>query len=1174
VGTLYRAFAAGSPSPLAELPIQFADYAHWQRQWLRGEVLETQLAYWREVLRGVAPLLEVPADRPRPAVQSGRGAEVAIRLPEATAEAVAALARRLSASPFMVVLAAFQLLLGHYAGSDDVVVGAPIAGRQRIETERLIGFFVNLLALRARWGAGSTVRELVTQVRDRTLGAHVHQDLPFERLVEELRLPRDLAYEPLVQAVLSLDVRRPLAAVPGWAVSSLAPEVYAAKFDLHLALESEDGRLSGALGYSRDLFDGTSMRRLLSHFETLLGEVVADPERPLAALGMLQPAERHQLLGEWNDRAAGFATARPVHALVEAAALASPEAIALVHAGETLSYGELVARSRRLARLLRARGVGPEVAVAVCAERSLAWAVGLLAILEAGGAYVPLDPALPAERLAYMLRDCAAPVVLTERRLAARLPAVGAVPLLLDGGWEAAAGEADGLLAAAPVEVTASHLAYVIYTSGSTGRPKGVEVTHGSLLHLIAWHLAAHAVSAADRATQLAGVGFDAAVWELWPYLACGASVYLAAPETTASPELLRNWLVASGITVSFLPTPLAEMVITLPWPATARLRRLLTGGDRLHAGPPAGLPFALFNHYGPTESTVVASWCAVEPAAGSGAAEGLPPIGRPVDDSGLYVLDAGGGVLPLGAAGELFIGGAGVARGYRGAAVATAERFVPDPFARRPGSRLYRTGDRVRYRPDGSLEFLGRLDDQVKIRGFRIELGEIEGTLAAHPAVREAAVAVRETGGDRRLVAFWVASAEVGATAQELRVFLRDRLPEYMVPVGFQRLPALPLTTNGKIDRRALPAGEGDTAAQEAAGAAPRDLLELQLAQLWQEMLGVQAVSVRDSFFDLGGHSLLAVRLIAAIERRYGRQLPLSALFQAPTVEALAALLRDQGGSAPASSLVPLRPGGPLPPLSLVHPVGGHVFAYLPLARRLGAERPLYGFQSHGALPDRAPDATIEAMAERYLDELVAAEPAGPYHLAGWSIGGFVALEMACRLRAAGRRVGLLALLDTNLGVAGSVAPADEADLMTTFVLDRGLPEEQAAACAKELRRAAPADRLARMRALLLREALVPPDLELATLHRLFALFGANFAAARAYRPRFFAGRIDLFAARESLGAQPRPGAGWSRLAAEVAVHSVPGGHFTMLQEPQVQDVAERLASCLAGHGEPESEG
>jgi amino acid adenylation domain-containing protein len=1001
----------------------------------------------------------------------------------------------------------------------------------------------------------------------------VHQDLPFERLVEELRVPRDLAYEPLVQVVFSLDTRSPVAAVPGWAVTALAPEVYAAKFDLHLALESENGRLSGTLGYSRDLFDGTSMRRLLDHFQTLLGDLIADPERPLGALGTLQPAERHQLLGEWNDTAVGFATERPIHALVEAIALASPEAIALVYAGERLTYGELVVRSRRLARLLRARGIGPEVAVAVCAERSIARTVGLLAVLEAGGAYVPLDPELPAERLAYMLRDCAAPVVLTERRLAGRLPTAGAAPLLLDGDWEAVGGEAEGLFPLAPVEVTASHLAYIIYTSGSTGRPKGVEVTHGSLLHLIAWHLAAHEVSAADRATQLAGLGFDAAVWELWPYLACGASVYMAAPETMASPELLRDWLVASGITVSFLPTPLAEIVITLPWPAKAPLRRLLTGGDRLHAGPPAGLPFALYNHYGPTESTVVASWCVVAPAAGSGSVEGLPPIGRPVDDSGLYVLDADGGVLPLGAAGELFIGGAGVARGYREDAAATAERFLPDPFARRPGSRFYRTGDRVRYRPDGNLEFLGRLDDQVKIRGFRIELGEIEGTLATHPAVREAAVAVRQTGGDRRLVAFWAASAEVGATAQELRAFLRDRLPEYMVPATFQRLPALPLTANGKVDRRALPAaGEGDPALKEAAGAAPRDLLELHLVQLWQEMLGVQAVSVRDSFFDLGGHSLLAVRLIAAIERRYGRQLPLSALFQAPTVEALAALLRDQGDSAPASSLVSLRPGGPRPPLSLVHPVGGHVFAYLPLARRLGAERPLFGFQSYGALPDRAPDTTIEAMAQRYLDELVAVQPAGPYHLAGWSIGGFVALEMACRLEAAGRRVGLLALLDTSLAVAGS-APADDADLMTTFVLDRGLPQEQAAACTRELRQSAPVDRLARMRAILLREALVPPDLELATLHQLFALFGANFAAGRAYRPRFFAGKIDLFAARESLETPSRSAAGWSKLAAEVAVHPMPGGHFTMLQEPHVQRVAERLASCLAGPGEPESE-
>jgi amino acid adenylation domain-containing protein len=961
LAALYAAFAApgsaggppGASAGLAELPIQYADFAAWQRRYLRWEEpaapLAGQLAFWCERLAGAPAALELPIEWQRPAVQSHRGAVCRRRLP---GELVARLRAgyRDGVTAYVQLLAAFAALLARHGGGEDLLIGSPVANRNRVEIEGLIGFFVNTLVMRLDLAGDPSWRTLLGRARDTAFSAFAHQDLPFETLVEELRPERDLSRMPLVQVLLALQNAQPhhggerAAGLRGLRMAPFAVDAGTAKFDLALVVEEcEAGSGAAASGwelaleYATDLFSGAAAAQLLARLVRLLSAAVAAPEAPISALPLLAEAERHQVSVEWNDSAlaAGGAPAAGgalVQERFRAWAERAPEAVAVVQGGREVRYGELRARAEGLARALRRRGVGPEVAVAVCAERSVEMVLGALATLLAGGAYVPLDPGQPRERLEWMVGDCGAPVVLAQERFTAALSRSGAEVLALEGDWEKAAGPPAGERSGR------QNLAYVIYTSGSTGRPKGVEVRHAALSNLVDWHCAVYGVDGSSRGTLVAGVGFDAAVWELWPYLAQGARVEVAEAETVASAERLRDWLVAGGATVSFLPTPLAEAVLELPWPVGSRLQWLLTGGDRLHRACPRESSFALINHYGPTEGAVVASR---ERVAGSLAAGVPPPIGRPIANVKLYVVDGSGRLVPAGVAGELWLGGAGLARGYRGRAALTAERFVPDPFGESPGGRLYRTGDRVRWLRDGRLEFLGRLDHQVKIRGLRIELGEIETVLREHPRIGQAVVVLREDGpGERRLVAYLTdapaaappagGTGEAGEpwTAAELRRHLRRRLPEFMVPRSFVTLTALPLTASGKVDRRALPAPAPDAHGGGAGTrVAPRTPLEELLAGIWSEVLGGVEVGVEDNFFDLGGHSLLATQMTSRLRSSLGFELPLRALFEAPTIAALAALMesagyaaagapREQGGAATAPGLPPItcRPGGRAP--------------------------------------------------------------------------------------------------------------------------------------------------------------------------------------------------------------------------------------------------------------------
>ncbi len=876
VAALYEAYRKGEESPLAELAVQYGDYAVWQREWLQTEVLAGQLGYWREQLAGAPSLLELPTDGPRPAVQSFRGAAARHRLSSELHSGLQQFSRKQQATLFMTLLAGWQTLLYRYSGQTEIVVGTPIANRTRVETEELIGFFVNMLPLRAHLEPEQTFAELLAQVRERTLGAYQHQDVPFERLVEELGVGRSLSHAPVFQVMLALqNAPRPELQLSGLQLQAEGIEAETARYDLTLEAEEDEGGLSLRLEYNADLFTAATAARLLNHFEQLLKEVVASEGREtVAELELLSATERDQLVQEFNDTIVAYDTSTNIVALIEQQAAETPAALAVSDGAVELSYRELNERANRLAQILQELSVGPEQTVGVLLGRTPGMIISQLAAMKAGGAYLPLDHEYPAERLRYMLTDANVKVLITHKHLREALGELP-VPVLL---WD----ELDWTIEGnrnLNTSILPENIAYVIYTSGSTGRPKGVQVTHRGLLNLVQWHVDVCEVTAADRASHVAGLGFDASMVEVWPYLTAGGSVHLVAEEKRIEPAELQAWFLERQITVAFLPTPLTEIAVGLDWPVYAPLRVLISGGDQLRQPPPANLPFVILNDYGPTENTCVSTAQFVPSVEYT---QLKPGIGRAITGTQAYVLDSYGQLAPRGVSGELYVGGASLARGYLGRAALTAERFVPDQFSGVAGARLYRTGDRVRWRESGELEFLGRLDQQVKVRGHRIELGEIEKVLQQQPGISEAVVQAVGAESEKRLVAYVVGAVE----KEQLRTALRKQLPEYMIPAQFVTLESLPLTANGKLDRAALPEPE---ALVSASGRGPKDPLEELLVRLWAEVLGRETVGVEENFFELGGHSLLATQVVSRIQETFRVTLPVRALFEAPTVETLA---------------------------------------------------------------------------------------------------------------------------------------------------------------------------------------------------------------------------------------------------------------------------------------------
>ena len=1167
---LYNDLAAGRSLSLPPLPIQYADYAHWQREHLRGAELQRQLDYWRETLRGAPDRLQLPTDYSRPAVQQYRGQVLSFRLPADLVSRLKEIGEHTGASLFMVLLSAFAALLSRYSGQGELVIGSPVANRSRREIENLIGFFVNTIALRIQVDPDASFRELLEQTRATALGAYAHQEISFEQLVEELKPERNLSHSPIFQVLFSLQSSPPsMPELDGLHVSSLDVESSVSKYDLTLMFDEREGALMGAFEYNRDLFAPETIERLLGHLQVLLEAIVADPKQRLARIPLLTKKECRQVLGEWNATAQALPAAPTIHAWIAAQAARTPASIAVECAEEQLSFADLDSRANGLAHYLRQRGAGPDLLIGVCLSRSPNMLVALLAILKSGAAYVPLDPAFPAERLAYIAEDAGISLVVTSSELCDKVPSVATLPVLLDVEAEAISAQDTSAL----VEVaTADSLAYAIYTSGSTGRPKGVLIEHRAAVNFLDSMRRAPGLEADDVLLAVTTISFDIAVLELYLPLVVGARILLA-DDATARDGLALSVLLGRASCLQATPATW-RLLLAAGWqgPSAADGLKALCGGEALPADLAQrllGCGVELWNMYGPTETTVWSAIQQIETEMVSGASL---PIGRPIANTTIYILDAADRPVPVGVVGELCIGGYGLARGYHRRPQLTAEKFVDIDLGLGARERLYRTGDRARYRADGMIECLGRMDQQVKVRGFRIELGEIEHALGQLPAIDACAVVVDQPDLEAaRLVAFYTIKDEVAVDA--LRQSLRQLLPEYMVPALFVELAHMPLTPNGKIDRLALQIP--DTAASVSRGTTfSRDPLELQLVELWEETLGRRGIGVRDNFFDLGGHSLVAVRLMARIAQQFERHLPLAALFQGGTIEEQANLLRAGEDETVWSSLVPVRRSGDKTPLFCVAGAGGNVVYFHDLVRALDQERPFYALQPPGLDGRSEPLDGVKDLAAHYIEHIRAVQPHGPYLLAGHSFGGTVAFEMAHQLVRSGESVEALLLLDTAAPHFQQPTGEDwdEARWLAQVAdIASHLYGVQLEVEYQTLLALTAEEQLVHLHRQLVGAGVLPPASELAHFRGFIDVYKANLRATYTAPAERLGGRVILFRSRDvqpdQLVAETAAAGraelmlGWKDYLKEPAtIHTVDGDHLTMMRSPQVQSLAAAI--------------
>ena len=1153
--------------------------------WLQQQDMSAAQAFWREALRGFSaptPLSVVRASGKRDEALAASSAELGRRLSAATTTALLETARAHGLTLNTLVQGAWALLLSRYSGEEDVVFGATVSGRSAdlAGIDAMVGIFINTLPVRVLLPEDMPVLSWLKQLQHRQAEPLRYEFSPLTLVqrCSEIARNEDLFSSLLVVENYPVDPTLRQGNSP--LVITDVRAVEQTNYPLTIVVVPDRELFVRAL-YATDLLDEATVSRLLGHFETLLEGITTSPEERIGDLSLLTTPERQQLLTEWNNTGVNDPVERSVHALFEGHAARAPEAVAVVFDGQRLTYRELNERANRLAHHLRALGVGPEVLVGLCVERSVEMVVGLLGILKAGGAYVPLDPAYPSQRLAFMVSDAGMPVLVTQQALLSQLPEHGARVVCLDTDGEAIGRESSANPASG---VEPHHLAYVIYTSGSTGAPKGVLVEHGHVMRLLHATEAWFQFDARDVWTLFHSYAFDFSVWELWGALAYGGRLVVVPFDVSRSPEAFHHLLVQEGVTVlNQTPSAFRQLVaadVSSPEGTKLSLRYVIFGGEALDL--PSLRPWferhgdqhpVLVNMYGITETTVHVTYRPLCLADLDGGA--VSPIGCPIPDLQVHLLDRHGQLVPIGVAGELCVGGAGVARGYLNRPELTVERFVPDTFGGAPGARLYKAGDLARRLPDGTLEYLGRIDQQVKIRGFRIELGEVEAALGRHPEVREAVVLAREdVPGDKRLVAYLVARDTLVPSSAELRGFLQQSLPDYMIPAAFVPMEAMPLPANGKLDRRALPARDGTSIDRTGSFIGPRDKFEFAIAQIWEELLKVEPVGVRDDFFALGGHSLLAVQLMACIRERVGQALPLSVLFQNATVEALAQQLREDASPRAWSPLVQIQPGGPRRPVFLVHPGGGTVFCYAALARHLGREWPIYGLQARGTEGDPTPLDRIEEMAAFYIEALRSVQPEGPYALGGWSFGGLVAFEMAQQLKEAGHEVALLALLDMSVPRA---LPYESWDDVAILVDMAGVPNTEVS---HDMLRSLSRDELLRYFLDLAHERnLVPPGFDLPQLERWVRVYRSHHEATWRYKPRPYPGPITVFRARvasllaasQGVHVEREPDLGWGGLSPRpIEVHEVPGDHESLVSEPHVVTLAERLRQCLLEAEQP----
>ncbi|MCC5666148.1 amino acid adenylation domain-containing protein [Nostoc sp. CHAB 5784] len=879
---LYEAFSTGKTSPLPELPIQYADFAIWQRQWLQGELQKTQLDYWKQQLAGAATLA-LPTDRPRPPVQSFQGAVASFELSASLTDMLRDLSNAEGVTLFMTMLAAFQALLHRYTEQEDICVGSPIANRNQSQIQGLIGFFVNTLVLRTHLSGNPSFLKFLNKVREVCVSAYAHADIPFEQLVEELQPDRNLSHMSLFQVMFAWqeDTQKELT-LPGLTLNWLPTHTQSARFDLTLHIVDAEPELRGLLEYNTDLFDAETITRIVENFRTLLEGIVANPQARLSDLPILTADELNQLL-EWNNTEVEYFQQQCIHQLFEAQVERTPDAVAVVFDSEQLTYCELNTKANQLAHYLQKLGVKPEVLVGICVERSLSMLIGLLAILKAGGAYIPLDPSYPQERIVFILEDTQAPVLLTQASFVETIPQHKAQVICLDTDWQSIAQQSKENLFS---ELSTNNLAYVIYTSGSTGKPKGVQIPHSTLSNFLYSMRQTPGLTEEDTLLALTTISFDIAALELFLPIIVGARLVIASREIASDGTQLSAKLIDSKATVMQATPATWQLLLTAGWSGNHQLK-ILCGGEALPAHLANQLLHrcaSLWNMYGPTETTI---WSAASQIKTDGK---IVPISHPIANTQLYILDQHSQLVPIGVAGELHIGGDGVARGYFKRPDLTAEKFIPNPFSKET-TRLYKTGDLARYLPNGEIEYIGRIDNQVKVRGFRIELGEIETLITQHQGIQETVVVVRSDSADsQRLVAYVVPQKNQTLRITELGGFLKSKLPNYMVPTAFVILETLPLTPNGKVDRKALPAPDTARPELDKELVAPRNSVEAKLTEIWAEVLGVEQVGILDNFFELGGDSILAIVVITKANKA-GLQLTVKQLFQHQTVADLASV-------------------------------------------------------------------------------------------------------------------------------------------------------------------------------------------------------------------------------------------------------------------------------------------
>jgi amino acid adenylation domain-containing protein len=1165
----YSAFTNGEMPSLAELPVQYVDFAGRQRQEMRGARLARCLNYWKKQLEGAPELLELPTYQKRPALQSYSGAFESLDIPASLTRDLRKLGERENATVFMVLLASFYMVLARYSRQSDIVVGSPIAGRTSAETENVIGCFVNSLALRADLSGNPTFVEFLQRVRKVALDGYTHQDMPLEKLVEELQPRRSQSHPPLYQVMFALQNTpdEPLQ-LEGLTATPLPLPWKIAKFDLTLFIKEQDGALKATMEYCTALFKPEFVAGMLLHLKTLLAEIVANPARNIWEYPILPESEqKEQLASIQND------TSPPVtqciHHIFEERARETPDATALVLGDATLSYGELNRRSNKLAHYLIRRGVGPDVLVGVCMDRSIELMVSLLAILKAGGAFVPLDANYPEERLRFMLQDTRTPVLLVHEHLRSKVPCDTEMldvrdPILFSNESEENPA----------CDVTPEHLAYVMYTSGSTGKPKGVCVPHRGVVRLVMDPNYVR-LSRDEVLLQFAPVSFDASTFEIWGALLNGGKLVLCTQGPAALNEL-GGILERHRVTTLWLTSGLFNQMVDDHLDSLRGLKQLLAGGDALSV-PHVRKAVAnlngcqLINGYGPTENT---TFTCCHPVVAENTEASSIPIGRSINNTQIYVLDRCMNPVPFGVSGELYIGGEGLARGYHNRPDLTAQKFVPNPFE--SGTRLYRTGDNVRFLPDGTLEFLGRFDNQVKIRGFRIELGEIEAVLSQHPEIREALVLVRAAAsGDKRLIAYFTCKSGA-VNLEELAAFMKSKLPDYMIPNAFVALDVFPLTANGKVDRMALP--EPEVIGNHSSGRErPWLPIQMQLLRIWETLLNVKEIGLRDSFFTLGGHSLLAARMVDRIERECGIKIPLSTLFSAPTIESLSDYLMSTRKSEGEADVIQVQAGRNRQPFFYLDgDLQGGGFYCLNLARQLGNDQPFYSLRPTTVI--KGDGGTIEEQAQQRLARLRSIKPRGPYMLGGFCIDALVAYEMACQLQREGQTVNLLVLVDPPtmpLGLrfgAGLLAGVSHftgmAQARTLRYFKRCLSlqeimEMDSARRARYVRQRIKrglSSTFKRRGPAVIRES----DANEGGPRAPFDILTAQLWAAARYRPRQFSGPMSLFVSGDLIEKPAHSPWPWTKRVGRLDVYPVPGEHLELITH-NVEILGRELKSCIS---------